>query len=258
MSLVATASREVRNKNLILIALCGVFLGLFVWDGVYGWPKANDETIRAIWSDKTHQAKLLEYSAANPLENAQELFEHPQKWGDMTAEQQEAVARFIAAKSIPLPMHSRLDILAQQLIAGGLLLATGAAVWWFFRCQKRRGEADENGISPYPGEVIAWDAIRKVDNTKWKKSGKVFLIYVDSSGSEQEALLDEYHLDKLRPVLQMLEENARHAEFISPPGNDDDAKKNAGGQPHQDGAQPQELAAEADKNPGGDEAKPAA
>jgi hypothetical protein len=228
MSLVATASKEVRNKNLILIALCAVFTAWFGWDGFYGWPKVNDETAKAVLEQPAHRAKLEEYATANPLENARELYEKWPGWKNMSTEQQESAARFISAKSIPLSMHSHLDILAQQLITGGLLLATGAAVWWYFRCQKRRVEADDNGISPYPGEVIAWDAIRKVDNTRWKKSGKVFLTYVDASGTEQEALLDDYHLDKLRPILQLLAEKAHHAEFIPPPGADDGPSDVAG------------------------------
>jgi hypothetical protein len=216
MQLVATASKEVRNKNIILVALCAVFTVLFVYDGWIGWPEANNAFVKEV--KEKYAPKIDEYSRTQAGGGAKEVFDNWKGWNHATDAEQDLVSGMKTATSVPPAVHTRLDILTQKLIAGGLILATSAAVWRLMRCQKRRVRADDDGIAPEPGQWVRWDAIKKVDNTAWKKSGKVYITYIDSTGAERVSLLDDYHLDGLRPILQLVADKATQAEFIAPPG----------------------------------------
>src|SRR4051812_8632780 len=46
MALVAKASRTVFLKNLLIVAMCTVALGLFAYDGYYGYPTNNDRLVK--------------------------------------------------------------------------------------------------------------------------------------------------------------------------------------------------------------------
>ena len=208
MPLIATASTQVRNKNIILILLCAVFAALFVYDGFYGYVQSNDNVIRDIAAQDRKKPYLEESTRV--------LFAQWPGWANATDIQKEFATSFVTEKKLPVKWHNTLDLFVQKILAVALVAITGLAVWWFLHCQKRRAIADEKSLSPAPGVEIPWDAITEVDNTRWKKSGIVTLTYKNVQGLPETEILDEYHLDNLRPLLQELERRAVHAKFISP------------------------------------------
>lgn len=215
MALVATASTTVRNKNILMVVLCAVFAAWFGYDGLIGWPAVNDDTVQKTkiqYRDKVREDLRAKVDAWPG-------------WNQATAAERDAMNRIILDSNINAESkwHSPLDILFQRVLTVGLIVVTGAAVWWVIRCQKRRATADENSLSPAPGVSIPWEAIKTVDNTRWQKSGIVKLTYTDSAGVERPAVLDEYHLDNLRPILQELATRANNAQFIPPPETPADA-----------------------------------
>jgi hypothetical protein len=225
MPLVATPSTYVRNKNVILILLVGVFFGMFLWDGLLGYPKANDEVIAKI-ADKNGEYATFFKDGKNA--EFYQLVQNWPGWKNATIEQKNLAFKFQQEIARKEKWHNVLDIRTQLYIALVLGPLTIVSIWWFIHCQRRRVIADEKFLSPARGVQIPWEAITKIDNTKWKKSGIVYVTYTEN-GQSKEATLDEYHLDKLRPILQVMEERAPQAELIPPAGeaSDDDAK-NAG------------------------------
>lgn len=219
--LIATASTTVRNKNLIMIAMCLVFLGLFGYDAFWGYPKKND----ALVAQMLRNAKAAQEDPAkgNGLK-ADDLTvlsrwpAPPGGWNEApTSLRDEFTLEFRDHRHLAEGWKSSPDIFVQQICAGFLVLANGAAIAWFLRCQKRRVTADDMMLSPEPGVAIPWVNITKVDNLQWKKKGIVTLEYCDAAGAPQSELLDDYLVDNLVPILEMLAQKADKAEFVNPP-----------------------------------------
>lgn len=207
MALVARASTTVRNKNIILILLCAIFTAWFAYDGFHAWPTKNDalvkQQIAAIGTkvDPSHGPALREWKS----------------WQESTSAQRAEMTRRMENLHVE-GWHSEFDINVQRYIVIGLAVATLAAIWWFFHCQRRRAIADDQGLSPAPGLFIPWNNITVIDNTRWKSTGIVDVTYVDANNTEQKTVLDDYQLDNLPPVLNEVAERATQAKLIPPPG----------------------------------------
>lgn len=213
MSLTATASRTVRNKNLILIGLVVVFAIWFAYDGWRGWPAKNDQI-----AEKQIPARIAQNKM--PAEVVERV-SNWQGWNHETPERRKTLESIVQEYHLE-GFHGDVDILIQKAIVIALSISTLAAIWWYFHCQKRRVVVDDAGLSPEPGMTISWDSITKVDNTRWKRSGIVDVTYLEN-GEEKIAKLDDYLLDGLPPVLNEVAVRATKAHVITPP--DDVAAK---------------------------------
>lgn len=209
MALLAPASKTVRNKNLIMVLMFLVFTGLFTYDGWWGYPLGNDRLVKTMQEEATAPKTRYRYTPED-----QDFLNSWPGWEHADTIQRDAMAGF--AKNKGHDAKSDLSIAVQKWLVLGLSLTTVASMWWFFKCQRRRATADEQGLSPEPSVSIAWHDITKVDNTQWKKKGIVDLEYRDQTGQTQTAALDDYLLDDLLPILDMLSERAEKAEFINP------------------------------------------
>lgn len=214
MTLVAKPNFWVQIKNTALVLLVGVFMVMFFYDGLLGYPKSNDEVVKVI---KTKYADKL--STPQNAEIKKILDSWP-GWDNVPLEQQEALSNFHRVERFPEKWHNPLDMRTQLIIAVTLALLTILAVWWFIFCLRRLVTADDSGISPARGVKVPWDAITVIDNTYWKKKNIVWITYKDAAGAEKKAKLDDYHLDNLRPILQELEQRATGAQLIAPPDAD--------------------------------------
>jgi hypothetical protein len=210
VNLVATPSTTVRNKNILLILMVAGFCGWFTYDGLVGYVKSNDKVLAEA------REKYKDELTANI--RARELLETWPGWDNATPQQQQDATVFMRGK--PESWHNPLDMKTQKIISVCLAGVTIITIWWFFHCQRRRAIANAQTLSPARGVEIPWSSITKIDNTKWKKSGIVWITYKENN-EELEAKLDDYHLDKLRPILQLMEEKCPHAELISPPDEEE-------------------------------------
>jgi hypothetical protein len=209
MPIVAKASKTVRNKNLILVLMCAGFAAWFAYDGFLGWPKGNDASVAA--------------AAQNPkLVFKDEDLATLRSWpghSNSTEIQRLEIAKILHDHTPDLTFRTDSEISLQQEIVYGLALATFAALLFFFNCQRRRAilDTDAKTLSPKPGLLLPIDAITKIDNTRWKKTGIVDITYTTPAGKLAETDLDDYKLDGLPPLLNELSTLAEKAEFIPPP-----------------------------------------
>ena len=174
MALVASASKDLRNRYLIVVAMCVVFAVWFAYDGFKAWPENNDAAVRKMLQ------MASEHTGVTP-EDVPVLMAWP-GWAKASAEEREQVNRINAVRSLNVGWHSAFNVTFQQWTAGGLGVATLALLASFRKVQQRRAVADEEGLSPEAGVKIPWDAITKIDNGRWKKKGIVDLEYRDVQG----------------------------------------------------------------------------
>ncbi len=211
MPLVARASKTVRNKNLLIILMCAVFLSWFAYDGFVGWPAANDRAVAYMKGEMMPQGKLDRAVQPN--------LDQWKGWNNedaATREQMSTIVKTAAKVGNVEGWKNPFDIQLQLWIVYGLAAATAASIWWLFHCQQRRAIAEETTVSPSKGVVVPWDKISRVDNTLWKKMGIVAITYSDPSGRQRKAEFDDYKLERepLLSILDQLAEKALHAEFI--------------------------------------------
>jgi hypothetical protein len=212
MPLIAKASKTVRNKNLIMALACLAFSIWFAYDGWVGYAAKDDALV----------ARMKQQAAKGDGLGAEDLPLLEQwKPGDLNqataAISDQIYDKIVTAKHVGEgEWKSSHDIWVQRSLVGGLLLATLGALAWTLACQRRRVTADDTGLSPAPGMMIPWANITKVDNLLWKKKGYVHLEYRDAAGATQKAVLDDYIVDDLVPILELLGEKADKAQFIDP------------------------------------------
>lgn len=211
-TLIAHASKTVRNKNLILVAMFLVALAMFAKDGFYSYPLKNDALVQYMLNT------LIPATPPKLDPTLAPILEQWPTWHAASHQQKTAMYELTRKNSID-GFHSELDIFIQQLITYALILANIATFSWFFHCQRRRVIADDTSLSPSPGITIPWDRIKTVDNSRWKKSGLVDLTYTDHAGAQRYAKLDDYIVDRapLIEILNRIEQRAQHAEFLPKP-----------------------------------------
>jgi hypothetical protein len=210
MALVARASTTVRNKNLLIILMCGVFFGWFAYDGFVGYPKRNDRIVERMkgWLD---EGKI------DP--DFEKDIRAWQGWSNETPEARQRMDAVVASSKNKVKVEewkAVLDISVQRWIVLGLGVATAGSIWWFFHCQRRRAIAEETTVSPAEGVVVPWDKISRVDNTRWKTTGIVEITFPGQDGKPEKAKFDDYELER-EPLLEILDQlamKAVNAEFI--------------------------------------------
>lgn len=210
MRIDATASKSIFRRNLLLVGLFVAFTVWFAYDGFVGYAADNDRMVEMM---KAPQGQF----ADKVLPENRALVSSWPGWKNATAAQRQQLDANVQAHNLSssAKWHTPLSIVVQQLIVGGLVLSTLGALWWVWHCQQRHAYADDNGVSPAKGVYIPWEAIKVVDNRRWKKTGIVDVTYTDAE-AEKTAHFDEEHLDNLRPVLQEMAARATKGEFIAP------------------------------------------
>ena len=213
MPLVAKASRTVFLKNLLIVAMCAVALGLFAYDGYYGYPSKNDRIVK----------QMLAMTDVSDGRMSTEFREDLATWKGWQNETDAARRRMddIATAGAKVGQGIEgwkkvLDIKIQRGCVWGLAAAFVASLWWIIHCQRRRVIAEETTVSPAPGVVIPWDKITEVDNARWKSAGIVDITYTAADGTPRKAKFDDYEVerDPLIAILDQLAEKAVNAEFL--------------------------------------------
>jgi hypothetical protein len=208
MALVARASKVVRRKNLLMIALCLLFTGWFAYDGYVGYPDANDRYIGRLLNVELPQARI-DAELAPDLEN----WSRNGGWRKASPEARRRMDDLVKSprnRSDHSNWKSPGDVRLQQSLVWVLLALTAAAVAWFFHAQRRRATADDSAVSPRNGLFIPWDRITQIDNRRWKSAGIVEITYLDPQDRPRTARFDDYLLER-EPLLEILELQAQKA-----------------------------------------------
>ena len=209
MPIVAKANTGYSIRILIMAVLCAVFAFWFAKDGWIGYPKQNDAIV----------ARLLDPTTATPQSAVPAAKEKLKSWpGYAQASSAEITEMGTLVKNCNIEdWHTELDVLVQRGIVVGLILGVIVTLVFYRRYTRKRAIADEAGLSPAQGIVIAWSDITKIDNTQWDKRGIVTITYKAANSQEpQTAILDDYDLDNLPAVLEEVSNRAVNAEFDPP------------------------------------------
>lgn len=216
MPLIARASTTVRNKNLLIVLMCAVFVCWFAYDGFIGYARSNDRLVERLrssvdetWFKQEWRPEVMPWTPKNP-----DGWPGWAKADTTTRARMGAIAK--EAGSHAEGWRSELDIEFQRWIVLGLAVATAGSIGWFIHCQRRRAIADEASVSPSPGVVIPWEKITRVNNARWNSHGIVEITYTDAGGVARINWFDDYKLERepLLAILDQLSEKAVHAEFV--------------------------------------------
>ncbi len=207
MPIVAKANTGYSIRILIMAVLCAVFAFWFAKDGWIGYPVQNDAIVKRLLDNPTPQSALPEAQA--------KLKSWP---GYVNASSMQITEMGTLVKNCNIEdWHTELDVLVQRGIVFGLIAGVIAALYFYYRYTRKRAIADDAGLSPAQGVLIAWESITKIDNTQWDKRGIVTITYKAANANEpQTAILDDYDLDNLPAVLEEVSNRAIHAEFDPP------------------------------------------
>jgi hypothetical protein len=213
MAVVARASKTVRNKNILIILMCAGFLGWFGYDGFVGYPASNDRLVEAMGR------MIADNRVSEEFKPEIDQWNKDGGWNHVPTAARDRMNDIVQSSKNHVKVEgwkSPVDVKIQQYIVYGLATATVAAIWWFFRCQRRRAIADETTVSPAEGVVVPWEKITRVDNTRWKSTGIVEITFPGPDGTPQKAKFDDYETERepLLSILDMLAEKAVNAEFL--------------------------------------------
>lgn len=160
--IVARAGKYFRNMRYLIVAMCVLMGGWFLYDGMIGYPKKNARIDEV--------TKLRD--AAPP--NSEESQKH-------------------SAELIRLGEKHPVGDLKNQKLIGGVLPLVGLALlaYWL---HKSRGEYRlENDVLSVPGHPpVPISAIQSIDTARWETKGIATLQYKTSEGEEGSITLDDF------------------------------------------------------------------
>ncbi len=88
------------------------------------------------------------------------------------------------------------DVFTQLLMA---LITVPLGLFFLFKLVKENTRwvaMDEQGITASGGHTVPWDAIKSLDEAKWKTKGIALLHYTDANSRERQILLDDFKQDR--------------------------------------------------------------
>lgn len=165
------------------ISILFLFMALyFLYDGFIGYPGQRDIYIRWVaFRDSTDnegkpESEIREaWNAMAVKEGLPEIKDDPE----------------------PLKDYNKTDgdILTQKIIGFGLLPIALLFCWAWFKTFNRWIASDEKGISTNGGQTAPWEAVCKLDKTRWPKKGIAFVHYKENE-LELRILLDDFKFDR--------------------------------------------------------------
>jgi hypothetical protein len=189
---------------LVLAFLCCVFAAWFAWDGWYGWPNHDDRAVKRMLVSHRVTGKDKAIARSWPgwrhATNAQRLrFDHLVRINNITG------------------WHTVTDIYNQRWIVLGILLVAVGGLIWYQRVKSKRIIADDQGLHLSNGSLVAYSAIKMIDNRRWPGAGLVNIEYGDAAGHLHHAILDAVIFENLPPLLNEVMARATAAEVVNPP-----------------------------------------
>lgn len=113
--------------------------------------------------------------------------------------------------------HTVTDIHNQRWIVLGIGLVAVGGLIWFWRVKSKRIIADDQGLHLPNGSIVAYSAMKVIDNRRWPGAGLVTIEYGDAAGHVHHAILDAVIYENLPPLLNEVIARATAAEVVNPP-----------------------------------------
>lgn len=96
--------------------------------------------------------------------------------------------------------HRPSDLQMQLLFAGICAVAGVVVLVGLVRALRIKTVVSDEGLSPAPGELISWEAMRAFNTSEYKAKGWIFLRH-EKDGQVAETKLDNYKIREFRPIV---------------------------------------------------------
>ena len=193
-----------RRRPLVLMLLCVLFGAWFAWDGWQGWPKADDAVVK----------KMLTSRHVTSAEKA--ILKTWKGWQNETKSQRKSFDHLVHDAQFS-GWHSVTDISNQRRIVIILVVLTCVGGLWFYRINRLKLKADDNGLTLANGRFIAWDRITEIDNRQWSTRGTVTITFNNADGILEKVNFDGWMWQDLPRILEQIDLHATNAKAITPP-----------------------------------------
>lgn len=221
------AERKVRS--FLLFLMVAVFAGWYGYDGWVGYardnvndflktlpaehrPKpgdlkvyetVNEESIARLQNLKVHIEGNPETAIGNVLGGPPSL-KTPDSWYYIGPAH---IVRFALREGRPVEVnlvktpHTATDIRWQKYYGYGLTVLAACALIYVIRVRMAKARLDDTGLTLGSPPTIAWDAMKRLDTTHFRKKGWVELYHGDP---EEPAKIDEYHYAKFDEIIDAI------------------------------------------------------
>ena len=221
------AERKVRSTLLFL--LVAIFAFWYGYDGWFGYPKNNvNDFLKTLPADQRPQGgKLPVYESVNEenilrLEKLKiHIEDNPETaignvlGGPPSLKAPDAwyylgpahVVRFALREgrpvdvTFPKPPHTATDIRWQKYYGYGLTALAGIALIYVIRVRMARARLDDAGLTLGSRPTIAWDSMKRLDSSAFRKKGWVDLYHGDP---EEPTRIDEYHYARFDEIIDAI------------------------------------------------------
>lgn len=174
-SVKATISSGYRWRLILITFLMLGFGAYCIYDWRIGYPKIKEIGL-------AYQA----FTEANPKD-------YPQLWPQFAAERGWSIK---VPKKIKTPEAYDSDIFTQLIMA---LITVPLGLFFLVKLFVENGRwvaMDPSGIAGSGGRRVAWDAIERLDEERWKTKGIAYLHYRDETGRSHKMLLDDFKSER--------------------------------------------------------------
>jgi hypothetical protein len=203
MKMISQPALWERRRPLVLAFLCVVFAAWFAWDGWYGWPNHDDKAVKRMLASHRVTGKDKAMARSWP------------GWRHATNAERLKLDHLVRINNIT-GWHTVTDIHNQRWIVLGISLVALGGLIWYFRVRSKHIVADDNGLQLPDGRVIAYSAMKLIDNRRWPGSGLVTVEYTDAAGLAHHAVLDAVVYENLPPLLNEVIARAKNADVVNP------------------------------------------
>ncbi len=204
MQMIAQPALWERRRPLVLAFLCFVFAAWFAWDGWYGWPNHDDKAVKQMLLSHRVTGKDKAIARSWP------------GWRHATEAQRLRFDHLVHINNIT-GWHTVTDIHNQRWIVLAIGLVAVGGLVWFVRVKSKRIVADDQGLHLPNGSLVAYSAMKVIDNRRWPGAGLVTVEYADAGGHSHHAVLDAVIYENLPALLNEVIARATSAQVVNPP-----------------------------------------
>ncbi len=203
MNMISQPALWERRRPLVLAFFCVVFAAWFAWDGWYGWPNHDDKAVQRMLVSHRVTGKDKAIARSWP------------GWRHATNTERLKLDHLVRINNIT-GWHTDTDIHNQRWIVLGIILVAVGGLIWYLRVRSKRIVADDNGLQMPDGRVIAYSAMKLIDNRRWPGAGLVTVEYTDAAGHAHHAVLDAVIYENLPQLLNEVIVRAKNADVVNP------------------------------------------
>ena len=213
----------------LFLLLCAIFSGWFTYDGFVGYPAANFRehlgqlpsearskvSATDVYSSVTEESLGEAQKAGRKIGRQQQraaiepLYGGPPSYEDaqfayyfgpfyrVTLHLEGGKIRKVAGQQSPKSIQ---DCRFQKGLGGFLCVVSIVVLVMLIPIIRKRAVLDGDGLCFRGRKPISWDAMRSLDDRRFRKKGRLYLIYTDGD-REGRLCLDEYHLAKFEDIV---------------------------------------------------------